>query len=386
MASLRASERGLEIVNSARVRRGWSKSSDAWANLAEVSSGTLKRFWQRKAIRNYSFQEICSAVGIHDWKEIADFESLGEKQIKPDVDAHFITGNPVLYPRFFFGRTMTLERIFDTLKRHPLQNIAILGKKRSGKTSLLHYISKITKTSLEELRVNQGNGWLNEPEEYNWIFIDFQDKRMMNQEKLLSHMLSKMGLKYENPLNLETFMEVVSLNLRKPTVILFDEIDIAIQPSSPLGEALWESLCSLGTNQSNGNLAFVIASSKPPSDLARHRGYASSFFNIFGRVVKIGPLTATEAYELIDSSPIPFCKEDKDWIIQESQCWPLLLQILCSQRLFSLEKNPKSQTDENYAWKAHGLMEIENFRHLLDTEVNDYSHLRANTVHPDDNK
>ena len=371
MTSLRASERGLEIVNSARVRKGWSKSSDTWANLAEVSSGTLKRFWQRKAIRGYSFQEICNAVGIQDWREIADFELFKEPIVKPRVDAHFITGNPILYPRFFFGRNMILKRLFSTLKRHPLQNIAIVGEKRSGKTSLLHYISKITTAVPEDLRENQRNDWLRNPEDYSWIFIDFQDKRMMNEGKLLSYILDQIGLRHEDNLDLEVFMDIFSANVKRPTVILFDEIDTAIQSKSSLGNHLWESLRSLNTNQADGNLAFVIASSGSPSDLANCIGHTSSFFNIFGRVVEIGALTEAEAYQLIDSSPIPFGREDKQWIIEESQCWPLPLQILCSERLFSLEEYQKGKADTtSYDWKAKGLLEIKGLGHLLDTGKN----------------
>ncbi|MEO0536763.1 MAG: ATP-binding protein [Cyanobacteria bacterium P01_A01_bin.123] len=367
MTSLRASEKGLEIVNSARIRRGWSKSSDAWADLAKVSSGTLKRFWQGKAIRSDSFQEICHAIGVYSWIDIADFNSSENESFKSDIAAHFITGNPILDPKLFFGRDAGIRRIFSILNRHPLQNIAVMGKKRSGKTSLLHYISKITKIHPENLRADQKSHWLKNSEAYNWIFIDFQDRRMMNQNKLLGYILSQMGLQDEHQLDLELFMEIFSSNIKKPTVILFDEIDGAIQPNSPLDDPFWESLRSLGTNHSQGNLSFVLASSSLPSELAHSTGYISPFFNIFGHIIKLGPLTETEAYELMRSSPIPFSSEDEKWIISESQCWPLLLQILCSERLFSLEESEKEGTYEGFDWQAQGLMEIERFRYLLDS-------------------
>ena len=58
------------------------------------------------------------------------------------------------------------------LKRHPLQNAAIIGKRRIGKTSLLHYLKNITATPKEELRQQQKSDWLPNPEIYKWIFVD----------------------------------------------------------------------------------------------------------------------------------------------------------------------------------------------------------------------
>jgi hypothetical protein len=365
MTSLRASDKGLEIINLARLKKGWSKTSDTWADLADISPGTLKRFWQKKSIRSDSFRGICSTVGILDWREIADFSLPDKSDFKPVTDAYFITGNPILDPKLFFGREMSLKRIFSILNRYPLQNIAIVGKKRSGKTSLLHYVSKITTTPATETRKNQKNNWLRNPEEYTWVYVDFQDKRMTNQGKLLQYILQKTGLQYDHPIDLESFMEIFSSNICKPTVIQFDEVDIAIQPDSPLKDSFWESLRSLGTNYCQGKLSFMLASSNSLSELANHRGYTSPFFNIFGRVIKLGPLTEMEAYELINSSPISFSDSDKAWIIQESRCWPLLIQILCSERLFALEESQTTNNGQNYNWQEQGLLGIESFRYLL---------------------
>ena len=368
MTSLKASEKGLEIINAARLRKGWSKSSDIWADLAKVSSGTLKRFWQGKAIRCDSFQEICSAVGLYNWREIANFNSPASESFKSSISAQFITGNPILNPKFFFGRELSLKRIFNTLKRHPLQNIAIIGKRRSGKTSLLHYLSTITNTLPERLRENQKNDWLATPEKYSWIFIDFQDKRMTNQGKLLGYILNQIGIQHENQPDLESFMELVSSNIKKPTIILLDEIDVALQSHSLLDDPFWDSLRSLSTNYTQGNLAFILASSRSPIELAQNTGYTSPFFNIFGRVIKLGALAKTEAYELIDSSPLPFPEEDREWIIRHSHCWPLLLQILCSECLFSLEEAWGEKSSECYDWKSQALMATENFWYLLDPD------------------
>ena len=72
----------------------------------------------------------------------------------------FIAGPPVIHPRHFFGHERELRRLFNLWKGHPLQNAAIIGQRRSGKTSLLRYLQRITVTPAEQLRPGQRNDWL----------------------------------------------------------------------------------------------------------------------------------------------------------------------------------------------------------------------------------
>lgn len=282
---------------------------------------------------------------------------------KKEERSPFITGTPITDPRYFFGRNYELKRLFNLLKRHPLQNAAIIGKKRSGKTSLLHYLKNITTTSTENLRLNQKSDWLPHPENYKWIFVDFQDQRMANRERLLSYILESLGMKVPNPCNLDYFMDLVSENLHNPTVILLDEIGVGLQRCPELDDGFWECLRSLATNSTDGNLAFVLATHSSPVELAHNTGHSSPFFNIFGYTATLGALTEAEARELIASSPIPFTDEDVEWILMQSGRFPLLLQIICMERLFSLEDGDNSDD-----WQEKGLRQIQPFAHLLDTQ------------------
>ncbi|MDJ0707008.1 MAG: hypothetical protein QNJ46_27350 [Leptolyngbyaceae cyanobacterium MO_188.B28] len=274
--------------------------------------------------------------------------------------APFTIGTPISQPHCFFGRHRVLKRLFNLLKTHPLQNAAIIGQKRSGKTSLLNYLKRITLTSPEQLRSGQKSDWLPQPETYRWIFVDFQDSRMASQERLLNHLLTAMQLPAPNPCNLEHFMDVVSGNLNSPTVILMDEIGVGLQRCPELDDSFWESLRALATNQTGGNLGFVLATPESPVDLAHHTGHSSPFFNIFGYTTTLGPLTDAEARELIASSPIPFPEADIEWILNQSNRWPILLQILCRERLFSLEEEEVGDD-----WREEGLQQIQPFIHLL---------------------
>ena len=277
------------------------------------------------------------------------------------TESPFTIGMPISQPRRFFGRQRVLKRLFNLLKTHPLQNAAIIGQRRSGKTSLLNYLRRITLTPPEHLRLGQKSDWLPQPENYRWIFVDFQDSRMASQERLLSHLLASMQLPVPTPCNLEHFMDVVSGNLSSPTVILMDEIGVGLQRCPELDDAFWESLRALATNQTGGNLGFVLATPESPVELAHHTGHSSPFFNIFGYTTTLGPLTDAEAQELIACSPIPFPEEDIEWILGQSNRWPILLQILCRERLFSLEEGEVGDD-----WREEGLEQIQPFIHLLE--------------------
>lgn len=287
-----------------------------------------------------------------------------KSRASPDEDGQlepFITGPPILHPHQFFGRQRILKRLFNLLKSPPLQNAAIIGQRRTGKTSLLHYLSKITTAPAEQLRSGQKADWLPHPQRYRWIFVDFQDPRMQGRERLLGYLLESMELQVPDPCDLEYFMDVAADNINRPTVILLDEVGVGLQRCPELDDGFWESLRALATNLAGGKLAFILSTPEAPIDLAHHTGHSSPFFNIFGYTTNLGPLEENEARELIASSPLPFPEGDIEWILSQSHCWPLLLQILCRERLFGLEEG-----ETNDSWQAEGLRQIAPFRYLLE--------------------
>lgn len=276
----------------------------------------------------------------------------------PLAESIFTVGTPITQPHQFFGRQRIVKRLFNLLKTHPLQNAAIIGQKRTGKTSLLNYLRTITTTPTEQLRPGQRNDWLPNPEIYRWVFVDFQDPRMAHRERLLGYLLEAMGLPVPIPCDLEQFMEQVSGQIRQPTVVLMDEIGVGLQRCPELDDTFWESLRSLANHYAGGNLAFVLAGSEKPIDLAKHNGHSSPFFNIFGYTTTLTSFSEAEAQELMAGSPIPFSQADMDWMLEQSQGWPILLQALCRERLMSLEE----QEDD---WQDEALQQMEQHGHLL---------------------
>lgn len=276
--------------------------------------------------------------------------------------APFVVGPPIIHPRQFFGREAELKRIFDLWRRFPLQNVAVIGLHRSGKTSLLHYLKNITTTPPAQLRPGQRTDWLPQPERYRWVFVDFQDSRMCSQGSLLRYLLTSLEMPIPDPCDLSTFMDVVSHRLQNPTLILMDEVGAGLA-APELDQQFWWSLRSLASSQTDGNLGFLLTCHTLPAQLSHEYGKPSPFFNIFGHTLTLGPLTEEEALALIASSPQPFDAADAAWIVTESGRWPALLQILCHTRLTWLECG---RSDDK--WKEEGLAQVVTYRHLLGSQ------------------
>lgn len=278
---------------------------------------------------------------------------------QPPRLAPFVVGPPVIHPSQFFGRESEVKRIFSLWKRHPLQNVAVVGPKRSGKTSLLHFVRTVTTTPPSQLRLEQRVEWLLQPERYRWVYVDFQDARMGQQERLLRHILTGLDLPVPTPCDLSNFLDVMSQQVTTPTLILLDEIGAALA-APELDLPFWWSMRSLGSNLTGGNLAFLLAAHEMPSQLAQEQGKPSPFFNIFGHVLKLGPLEAAAAERLMDASPRPFSAADRAWLLAQSGGWPFLLQLLCDTCLTALEEGtPVAE------WQAEGLARLEPYSSLL---------------------
>lgn len=311
---------------------------------------------------------LWSELGVEPAAETAVLhEQIRNGQIVPPPHLHstlanhtnhaptFIAGPPITQPAHFYGRLRELRRLFNLLRHRPLQNAAIIGPRRSGKTSLLHYLRSVTTTPLAQLRPEQRQEWLANPQEYQWVFVDFQDARLGSRHALLRYLLAQMRLPLDDSGELDQFLDTVSTHLHQPTVILLDEIGVAMARYPELDDAFWESLRSLATNQLEGNLAFVLAAPEPPEQLARHSGLGSPFFNIFAYTAYLGPFSEEEARSLITSAPVPFPEVDVEWILQQSGRWPMPLQILCRERLLSLNETDGAE------WRADALRQVAPF-------------------------
>jgi AAA ATPase domain len=315
----------------------------------EISVSTLRNFLSGEAVEKRIFDGICHALEL----QVVEICEDGVVEEDFECSTPFITGNPIRESRYFFGRERELKRIFRILDGKPLQNVAIVGPKRIGKTSLLHYLQRITVTPEADLRPGQWREWLKRPELYRWVFVDFQDVQVQSESGLLGHILRSLKIPLPSTCDLASFMALLPLHMKQPTVIMFDAVEVGLRRCPELDDRFWECLRSLACNSAQGNLAYVVSVPVLPSELAASYGYTSPFFNTFGYTVFLQEFTEAEAREFVANSPTVFAPEDIDWILEQSQSLPLRLQILCRERLVSLEN------DEGDDWRIAALLQIQ---------------------------
>jgi len=150
IGSLRASQQGLERVDRARHRKGWTKTRTmAWWQDAHTSQATLRRFWRGIAIESGSFAAICHAVGISDWEAIADLDIVEEVDLPTQilVPASPIPDSPSPNSNredwgeapdvpSFHGRTEELCQLESWMVKERCKLIVLLGMGGIGKTTL----------------------------------------------------------------------------------------------------------------------------------------------------------------------------------------------------------------------------------------------------------
>ncbi|MGI0493320.1 AAA family ATPase [Alkalinema pantanalense CENA528] len=354
--SLKVAPDQLPKVHLAIQRKGYPSQKQFAADVVP-SLSTVKKFLKGDAIDYENFRELCDKLDL-DWQELVCIpENISLVSTLPQFEGEgelspFNPSYPVAHPAGFFGRSRELHRCFGLLKSRPLQNIAIIGAKKSGKTSLLKHLAQITVTPPQQLRSDQKSDWLPNPTQYKWVFVDLQDPRLGSRDGLFKHLLRAIGLTIDT-CDLEQFMDLMSTHLQQPTVILLDEIDAVLKRDCDLDDLFWESLRSLASHHSGGHLAFILTSREHPTHLAAHTGHSSPFFNIFGYAPILGALAESDARTLVQSSPLPFAPDDIDWIITQSECWPFLLQLLCQCRLEALQHPELEET-----WKQDGLEQL----------------------------
>jgi hypothetical protein len=188
---------------------------------------------------------------------------------------------------------------------------------------------------------------------FDWVFIDFDDVRTHTPNHFLRLILESLNMPIYEAHDFAKMTEIFENHLDRRTVLLIDQIEKGLALPA-LDQAFWGNLRYLG-NHCNGKLGFCITSRQPIEQLihtAHQLGKQSPFFNIFGQI-ELGPLTESEARELLQYASLP--QGETDWILEKSHCWPVLLQQLCQIRL-----------DYQKEWKEIGVETLQkHYNYLL---------------------
>lgn len=203
--------------------------------------------------------------------------------------------NPFYYggkvsPDRFVGRSQQLRRVFSCLEianTGQIQSISIVGPHRIGRSSLLNYIA------------HRHAEFLQSPGSYRLAYISPHDANCHTVGEFLCTVLDSLGLSLHTHHNatLPEFQEAI-LRLKQSgihAVVCLDEFEELLNADSFSNE-FFEVLRHL---MSESALAFVIASTRPLSDLVSADKYTSPFFNIF-TIVQIGEFMVYQGVDEAD--------------------------------------------------------------------------------------
>ncbi|NKB72763.1 MAG: AAA domain-containing protein [Candidatus Latescibacteria bacterium] len=227
----------------------------------------------------------------------------------------------------FFGRQSHIERIMGRLDSPTPQSVALVGERRTGKSSLLWHLGQ------EEIY----SRYLQQAPDYVFCYLDFQRQQQLDQQgfcRVFGEELNEAaGGRFTVP-KLTDFpaLEGAVQQLQRQglrIVCLCDEFETVTR--NPLfGPEFYGLLRSLANAFP---IAFITASNRDLQELCHKSEVAESpFFNIFSQV-HLGPLTPTEARLLVAqpsrAAGLPL-EEHFDALCQWGGHLPFFLQIACS--------------------------------------------------------
>jgi len=239
-------------------------------------------------------------------------------------------------PGDFYGRKSEIQRIYARMASGSRpQSISIVGERRIGKSSLLHYL----------YHPENRKKYLGQPESYVFAFIDFQEEPLAALKDFFTTLYNAFTQEFSGEFNAsfspdyQGFRNLVrsfdAQGIRM--IILFDEFEMVTANTlfDPEFFAFFRSMAN------KYNIAYVVTTAKDLQSLCHSKEIATSpFFNIFSNL-NLGAFKHDEAVELIcepstvaGASLEPYVED----IIRFAGLFPFYLQIACSV-FFELIKN-----------------------------------------------
>ncbi len=156
-------------------------------------------------------------------------------------------------PGQFFGRQAELNQIFSCIGK--MQSVSVVGERRIGKSSLLHYVCQ--------------KGQSHAPRGAGLVYLGVQ--RVRHEADFYTRLLEEVGSRGS------TFRDLESTLRGKQVVVCLDEFE-QVAGNEAFSESFFDGLRSLAQD----GLALVTASQHSLFDLCRDKKFAGSqFWNIF---------------------------------------------------------------------------------------------------------
>jgi hypothetical protein len=259
-----------------------------------------------------------------------------EKRIGDGIP--YIVGPPIVDPRDFYGRRTLVDRFFDAATGKQVTSIEVLGARRSGKTSFLHYISH-----LDTLHARHHHSTILV---YVNLQVDFSDP-----ESFFSYLLRVVMRAFEHHtkavvgapnLPSELGYNIVEEFLNDACgrgwrfVLLLDEFEKLARKSDVFDKHFFDNLRALAIGREVAWVTTSFRRYRPESGSEEETlKETSPFFNIFSPTqLYLNAMDKAEATELIvepaRKAGHPFTDEDVDFISSIAGGLPFALQAAAS--------------------------------------------------------
>lgn len=302
--SLRASARGLEIVERARKNKGWTRTvTVAWWQAALTSQATLRRFWRQQPIQQEAFINICKAVGLGNWEQIADNSAL-EKPIYDWGQAPEVS--------IFYGRTKELMELEQWIVEDGCRLVALQGMGGIGKTALSVILAEQIQNKFE-------------------YFIWRSLRYVPSVEDLLTELIGFLSNGQATDLPQNASRRVASLleYLRSHRCLLIlDQVETILRDGQPAGYYL-EKYADYGeliqrVGRERHNSCLLLISREQLNDVA-----LMQLETQFVRSFSLSNLNDAEAREIFRSKGL---SDQDNWgeLIKIYRCNPLFLNIIAA--------------------------------------------------------
>ena len=227
----------------------------------------------------------------------------------------------------FFGRRREVSKIFARIGAARPQSVSIVGERRIGKSSLLHYLCQ------PEIRRH----YLDDPDTYTFVFIDLQEQRDIGISAFFENLFQaiEQAQGRSRPPGLPADYETARRALRRlqeegrKIVLLFDEFDaITRNPNFP--EEFFSFLRAVANKY---DVAYVTTSRQDLQQLCHAERIADSpFFNIFSNLflTRFEPEDAAMLIrEPSKAAGVPLESHSED-VLDLAGMFPFFIQIACS--------------------------------------------------------
>jgi serine/threonine-protein kinase len=253
-------------------------------------------------------------------------------------------------PAEFYGRAREIRRIYSRLSTTRPQCLSIIGERKIGKSSLLHFLAHTQ-------NVNQH---LDTPEHYAFVLVDLQGKGDWHPAGFFELVSDTIKAQIDNVPDLPTestngqanfyeyFRKLIQVVGQKKVklILLLDEFE-AIGRNTAFDLPFFSFLRSIANNN---DVAYVTTSRQDLQKICDHAEVRESpFFNIF-TPIPLGGFPDAEARQLIQEpsaqAGAPFGEPETEFILDLAGNHPFFLQIACDKTFD--EKNRNSNLSQRH--------------------------------------